>query len=572
MRWSQLFIPTLREAPADAEVPSHIFLLRAGYVRQLAAGIYSFLPLAQRVMNKIARIIREEMDAIGAQEFLLPALNPAELWQESGRWEGMGDNMFRLKDRSNRDLCLGMTHEEVFTSIARNELRSYRQLPQIWYQIQTKFRDEPRPKSGVLRVRQFVMKDSYSFDADWAGLDISYQKHHGAYCRIYDRCGLKYIVVEANSGAMGGSQSQEFMVVTDAGEDLVAHCDCGYAANVEKAGAQLAAVQEDTGPGAPQPIHTPNQKTIEEISAFLKIQPNQQIKTMVYMAEGKPVLALLRGDHPLNEVKLQAALGSEVRPAHLEEIQAAMGAAAGSLGPVGVTQFRIVSDQALQGRSNMTCGANRDDYHLTGVQPGRDYQAEYFDLRMVQAGDTCLRCGKPLQVSKALEVGHIFKLGTKYSVSMGANILNAGGQPMPVIMGSYGIGLERIMAAAVELFHDADGIIWPVPIAPFHCIVSVLSTKDPALMSAAEESCRQLQANGVDVLFDDRDERPGVKFKDADLIGIPFRINFGAKKFSQGVVEVVIRSSKTMQDVIYSELIGTLKSLLGAAAGGGGTY
>jgi prolyl-tRNA synthetase len=569
MRWSQLFIPTLREAPADAEVASHIFLLRAGYVRQVAAGIYSFLPLAQRVMNKIARIVREEMDAIGAQEFLLPALNPAELWQESGRWEGMGENMFRLKDRSNRDLCLGMTHEEVFTSIARNELRSYRQLPQIWYQIQTKFRDEPRPKSGILRVRQFAMKDSYSFDVDWEGLDVSYQKHHGAYCRIYDRCGLKYIIVEADSGAMGGSQSQEFMVTTDAGEDLIAHCECGYAANLEKASSQLAPLRDDAGPEAPQPVHTPDQKTIEEIAAFLKIQPDQQIKTMVYTSEGKPILALLRGDHQLNEVKLQAALGSEVRPARLEEIPTAMGAAAGSLGPVGVTQFRIVSDQALQGRTNLTCGANRDDYHLTGVQPGRDYQAEYFDIRMVQAGDPCLRCGKSLRISKALEVGHIFKLGTKYSISMGANILNANGQPTPLIMGSYGIGLERIMAAAVELFHDADGIIWPVPIAPFHCVVSVLSAKDSALMAAAEESCHQLQANGVEVLFDDRDERPGVKFKDADLIGIPFRINFGSKKFSQGIVELVNRSSRTIQDVVYSELIVKLKSLLGAAAGDG---
>lgn len=560
MRWNQLFIPTLREAPADAEVPSHILLLRGGYIRQLAAGIYSFLPLAQRVMNKIAHIIREEMDAIGAQEFLLPALNPAELWQESGRWEGMGANMFRLKDRADRDLCLGMTHEEVFTSISRNELRSYRQLPQIWYQIQTKFRDEPRPKSGILRVRQFQMKDSYSFDVDWAGLDISYLKHHDAYCRIYDRCGLKYMVVEADSGAMGGSQSQEFMVATDAGEDLIAHCDCGYAANVEKAGSQLAPISDEPEADSPQPVHTPNQKTIEEIAAFLKVLPAQQIKTMVYMSGEQLVLALLRGDHQLNEVKLQGALGCEVRPAHPEEIKQAMGAAAGSLGPVGVTRFRIVSDLALKGRKNLTCGANQDDYHLSGVTPGRDYQAEYFDLRMVQAGEACLRCGKPLQVSKALEIGHIFKLGVKYSVSMGANVLNAEGQSVPVIMGSYGIGLERIMAAAVELFHDADGIIWPLSIAPFQVVLSVLSLKDPALMTAAEQTYRELKALGVEVLLDDRDERPGVKFKDADLIGIPYRVNFGSKKFSQGLVELVNRASKTVEDVVYSELPGILKS------------
>ena len=560
MRWSEMFIPTLREAPADAEVPSHVLLLRGGYVRQLAAGIYSFLPLAQRVMNKIHQIIREEMDAMGAQEFFLPALHPAELWQESGRWEGMGANMFRLKDRAARDLCLGMTHEEVFTSIARNELRSYRQLPQIWYQIQTKFRDEPRPKSGVLRVRQFAMKDSYSFDADWSGLDVSYQKHHDAYCRIYDRCGLKYMVVEANSGAMGGSQSQEFMVATEAGEDLIAHCTCGYAANMEKAGSRLESVADAPGPEMPEPVHTPNQKTIEEISAFLQVHPWQQIKTMVYICQGKPVLALVRGDHQLNEVKLQAALGAEVRSAHPEEIKESMGAAAGSLGPVGVSQFRLVSDRALEARQNMICGANRDDYHLKGATPGRDYQAEYFDLRMVQAGEACLKCGQPLLVSKALEIGHIFKLGTKYSVSMGASVLNAEGQPVPVIMGSYGIGLERIMAAAIELFHDHDGIIWPLAIAPFQVILSVLSNKDATLVEGAEKIYKELMEEGIEVLLDDREERPGVKFKDADLIGIPCRVNLGSKKFSQGIVELVNRAKKTSQDVVYSQLVDLLKS------------
>ncbi len=559
MRWNQLFIPTLREAPADAEVPSHILLLRGGYVRQLGAGIYSFLPLAQRVMNKIVRIIREEMDAMGAQEFLLPALNPAELWRESGRWEGMGANMFRLKDRADRDLCLGMTHEEVFTSIARHELRSYRQLPQIWYQIQTKFRDEPRPKSGILRVRQFLMKDSYSFDIDWAGLDLSYQKHRDAYCRIYDRCGLKYLVVEADSGAMGGSQSQEFMVATEAGEDLIAHCPCGYAANVEKAGSRLESLADRPGPDSPQLVHTPQQKTIDEIVVFLKILPAQQIKTMVYVGGEQMVLALLRGDHQLNEAKLQAVLGAEVRPARPEEIQQALGAAAGSLGPVGVAGFRILSDLALQGRSNLACGANRDDYHLSGVTPGRDYQAEYCDIRMVQAREACLRCGQPLAISKALEIGHIFKLGVRYSVSLGANVLNLEGQAVPVIMGSYGIGVERIMAAAVELYHDPDGIIWPMSIAPFQVVLSLLSTKDAGLVEAAENTYQELTAAGMEVLLDDRDERPGVKFKDADLIGIPWRINFGSKKFAQGLVELINRADKTVEDVVYSRLPDILK-------------
>jgi prolyl-tRNA synthetase len=554
MRWSQMFIPTLREAPAEAEVASHILLLRGGYVRQLASGIYSFLPLAQRVMNRIAAIIREELDRMGAQEFYFPALHPAELWQESGRWELMGQNMFRLKDRSDRDMCLGMTHEEVFTAIVRNEIRSYRQLPQIWYQIQTKFRDEPRPKSGLLRVRQFSMKDSYSFDVSWEGLDVSYQKHYDLYCRIFDRCGLKYHVVEADSGMMGGRQSQEFMVITDAGEDLVAYCECGYAANLEKATSRLEALTDEPGLPEPRLVHTPNQKTIEEVSNFLRILPSQQIKTMIYMCEQKPVLALLRGDHQLNETKLQAALGGEVRPAHPDEIRDFMGAAAGSLGPVGVTTLRTLSDRALLNRSNLTCGANRDDYHLTGVTPGRDFQAEYFDLRLVQQGEACFRCGKPLAVNKAVEIGHIFKLGTKYSESMGATVLNAEGKEVPIVMGSYGIGLERILAAAVELYHDADGIQWPLPIAPFHCLICVLNTKDNALAEGAERTYHELQKRGIEVLLDDRDERPGVKFKDADLIGIPFRINFGNKTFARGKVEWVNRSTREMEEIPLQEL------------------
>ncbi len=562
MRWSQMFIPTLRESPADAEVASHILLLRGGFIRQLSAGIYSYLPLAQRVMNKIAQIIREELDRIGAQEFYLPALHPAEIWQESGRWDGMGQNMFRLKDRSDRDMCLGMTHEEVFTTIARSELRSYRQLPQIWYQIQTKFRDEPRPKSGLLRVRQFTMKDSYSFDTDWEGLDVSYQKHFDAYCRVYDRCGLKYKVVEADSGMMGGRQSHEFMVVTDAGEDQIAYCECGYAANLQKATSRLEDVVDLLGPEKPQLVSTPDQKTIEDISGFLKIPPSQQIKSLVYVSQGIPVLALVRGDHQLNEIKLQSILGAEVRPARPEEIENAFGAGAGSLGPVGVSKIRILSDHALRVRKNLTCGANRDHFHFSGVTPERDYTAEYFDLRLVQNGEPCCQCDRPLVVRKALEVGHIFKLGTKYSESLGASVLNSGGKPVPIVMGSYGIGLERIMASAIETRHDPDGIFWPLSIAPFHCLISVLNVKEPALLKAAEKIYLELLANGVDVLLDDRDERPGVKFKDADLIGIPFRINFGSKKFVEGKVEWVDRASKKSVDIEYSELVSKVMRVL----------
>jgi prolyl-tRNA synthetase len=566
MRWSQMFIPTLREAPAEAEVSSHILLLRGGYVRQLASGIYSCLPLAQRVMNRIARIVREELDRIGAQEFFLPALHPAEIWQESGRWDAMGQNMFRLKDRANRDMCLGMTHEEVFTTIARDEIRSYRELPQIWYQIQTKFRDEPRPKAGLLRVRQFIMKDSYSFDVDWEGLDVSYEKHYEAYCRIYGRCGLPYRVVEADSGMMGGRQSHEFMVVSEAGEDHIVHCECGYAANLEKATSRLEEFVDEPGPEAPQLVSTPNQKTIEEISQFLKVPATHQIKTMVYSSQQKLVMALLRGDHQLNEVKLQSVLGAEVRPARPEEIQDAMGAAAGSLGPVSISQFRLLSDHALKGRRNLTSGANRDDYHLRGVTPGRDYVPEYFDLRLVQSNEACIQCGRPLGVSKALEVGHIFKLGTKYSESMGASILNAEGKQVPIVMGSYGIGLERIMAAAVEIFNDQDGIIWPFSIAPFQCLISVLNTKDKHLVEAAENTYAELVKAGAEVLIDDRDERPGVKFKDADLIGIPFRINFGSRKFAEGKVEWVERASKRTSDINYSELALKAVGLLSQAA------
>ncbi len=552
MLWSKLFIPTLRENPAEAEVPSHQLLLRAGYIRQLSAGIYNYLFLAQRSLLKIQQIVRAEMDAMGAQEMLLPGLNPAEVWQESGRWDVMGDNLFRLKDRFGRDLCLGMTHEEVMTVIARGELRSYKQLPQIWYQIQTKFRDEPRPKSGLLRVRQFIMKDSYTFDMDQAGLDAAYEKHYQTYCRIFERCGLQYLVVEAHSGAMGGSQSHEFMVASDAGEDFVAVCkSCGYSANLEKAAASPTqpGAADPEGDLSPEEIHTPGRKTVAEVAAFIGLPETSQMKSLVLVADGKPVLVLLRGDHQLNEAKFGSVAGDpEFRQARADEIVNWFGAEAGSLGPVGVTNMQILADQALVGRRNMITGANKDDHHLRNVTLGEDFQAEIHDLRQVAAGDGCSKCGAPLQVVKTVEIGHIFKLGYKYSESMGLRVLNAEGKEVTPIMGSYGIGIERILCAAIELYHDKDGMILPASIAPFQVVVTPANYSDAAQAEAARNIYETCKALGLDAILDDRDERPGVKFKDADLIGLPYRIVIG-KKLSSGLVELVERKTKQSADV-----------------------
>jgi len=577
MRWSQYFIPTLREEPADAEVISHKLLLRAGLVRQLAAGIYSLLPLAQRVNLKIQQILREEMNRIGGQEFYLPALNPREIWEESGRWTVMGDNMFRLKDRKGADLCLGMTHEEIFTSIARNEIRSYKQLPQIWYQIQMKFRDEARPKSGVLRVRQFIMKDAYSFDVDEAGLDKSFEDQREAYKRIFDRCGLKYTIVEASSGAMGGSTSNEFMVKTDAGEDLIATCEnCGYAGNLEKATSRLPEIKDGLGLDAPVEFPTPGVRTIEDLTKFPGgAEADRQIKTLVFISakdgESEFVLALLRGDHQLQETKLSDSLaGAEVRPAQPEEIRNLLGADAGSLGAVSAKavarergkEIRILADLALKGRRNMTTGANKDDHHLRGVNIGRDITVDrWVDLRTVTSGEGCPQCETgTLEVFKALEIGHIFKLGTKYSVSMGATVLNQEGKEVPIVMGSYGIGVERIMASAIELHHDEDGIIWPKAIAPFDCVVTITNMKQEELREIGEKLYHDLQRAGLDVLLDDREERAGVKFKDADLIGIPYRITIG-KKVADGLVELFDRRTKTTEDVKLKDAVERVQAL-----------
>ena len=581
-RWSKLFIPTLREAPADAEVASHKFLLRSGYIRQLGAGIYSYLFLGQRSINKIIGIVREEMDKI-AQEFYLPALLPKEPWEQSGRWTGMGDNMFRLKDRKGAELCLGMTHEEIMTNIARSELRSYKQLPQIWYQIQTKFRDEPRPKSGLLRVRQFTMKDAYSFDIDKAGLDKSFELHDAVYRKIFSRCGLKFVAVEADSGSMGGSQSQEFMVYTDAGEDLIASCPvCGYAANIEKAISKLDAVTElePTGDGKPELIHTPGMGAIADIAAFLKMQPANDIKCVAYMAlkrgaAGKPdswlaAAAFLRGDHQVNETKLMGAIGAaELRPMVAEELEQFLNAPAGYLGPVGLKYatkpledgLTVVVDKALEGRKNMVCGANKLDYHLRNVTPGADFQWTLAaDIRTVNEGEGCTKdgCAGKLVVGKAVEIGHIFKLGYKYSESMGARVLDVNGKEVTPIMGSYGIGIERILTAAIEQSNDANGFWLPESIAPFTVVVTVTNIGDAALRAAGETLAAELEAAGMDVLLDDRDERAGVKFKDADLVGIPYRINVG-KKAASGQVELVTRATATSVDVPLGEAVALLK-------------
>jgi prolyl-tRNA synthetase len=585
-RWSKLFIPTLREAPADAEVASHKFLLRAGYIRQLGAGLYNYLFLGQRSLNKVIAIVREEMDKIG-QEFYLPAIHPREIWEQSGRWTGMGDNMFRLKDRKGADLCLGMTHEEIMTSIARSELRSYKQLPQIWYQIQNKFRDEPRPKSGLLRVRQFTMKDSYSFDIDKAGLDKSFDLHDAVYRAIFTRCGLKFVAVEADSGAMGGSQSQEFMVYTDAGEDLIASCPiCGYAANLEKATSLLAPVveMEATGDGTPELVYTPGCAAIVDVAEFFRISPASDIKCVAYMAlkrgsseKGavKPdtwhgVATFLRGDHQVNETKLLGVLGAaDLRTMQAAELEQYFKGPAGYLGPVGLDidakplqqGLTVVVDKSLEGRRNMVCGANKVDYHKTNVVPGRDFSwTVSAEIRSVNEGEACPTpgCAGRLVVGKAVEVGHIFKLGYKYTESMGARVLDVNGKEVMPIMGSYGIGIERILTAAVEQSNDANGFWLPASIAPFTVVVTVTNVSDTALRDAGEKLATELEAAGLDVVLDDRDERAGVKFKDADLVGIPFRINVG-KKAAGGFAELVTRATASSEDVALNEVVDRVK-------------
>ncbi|NOX29908.1 MAG: proline--tRNA ligase [Actinobacteria bacterium] len=566
MRWSKLFVPTLRDAPADAEAASHKLLVRGGFMRQLHAGHYSMLTLGMRVHSKVAAIVRAEMDAIGAQEFQLPTMHPMGLWHKSGRSELMGDEMFRLADRKGTELALGVTEEEVFTTLAL-ELSSYKQLPQHWYQIHTKFRDEPRPKSGLLRVREFTMKDSYSFDLDEAGLDASFDLHYDAYVRIFTRLGLSAMPVEASSGSMGGTESIEFMVPSPAGEDDVVRCpSCDYAANLERSVSVIPTVVDEAGPDAPVRFATPGVRTIaalEEIDGGAPAE--RQIKTMVMVLDDEVTLALLRGDHQLNLQKLQDATGAaEVRAATPEEALAAMGANPGSLGAVGV-ELRVIADPALAGRTNMTTGANDDDWHLRGVDVGRDISvSEFAELRDVSVGEGCPKCGTPVEIVRCIESGHIFKLGRKFTEAFDAKVLDPNGKAQHMIMGSYGIGIDRAVATIVETYHDDRGIVWPVAVAPFEAVITIASMKDEAGVAAAEKIYADLGAAGVDVVIDDRKARAGVKFADAELVGIPFRITIG-KALADGEVEVTRRAGQITERVAVDSAVSWVVDAVQAA-------
>ena len=560
MRWTSFFSPTLRDAPADAEATSHKLLVRAGFIRQLHSGHYTLLPLAFRVRKKIIQIVEEEMDAIGGQEVQMPTLQPSSVWKESGRWDSMGDIMFRLEDRHGGEAALGVTAEEIFATVA-SEISSYKQLPQMWYQIHTKFRDEPRPKSGLLRVREFTMKDAYSFDADEDGLDTAFEKQHQAYLKIFDRLDLNVIPVEASSGNMGGSDSIEFMVQAPSGEDDVMLCSsCGYSANIEKAISRLDAITDSPGPSAPEKFATPGIRTIAAL-ADAGHDGENQIKTMVYVVDGQVTLVLVRGDHFINEQKLaDATQANNIRPARREETIEHLGAEPGSLGAVNVSDLPIFADHALQGRTNMTTGANENDFHLSGVDIDRDITvSEWMDLREVQDGELCANCGANLSKVQTIEAGHIFKLGTKYAETFGAKVLDADGKSMPLVMGSYGIGIERAMATIVETHHDENGIIWPLSVAPFHVVITVVQMKDEASVEVAEALYGELIESGVEVLLDDRDARAGVKFADAELIGIPLRVTVGPKGIANDVVELVDRRDREMVSIKINEVVSNIK-------------
>ena len=567
MRLSKYFVPTLKEVPNDAVVTSHILMLRSGMIRMVGAGIYSFLPLGYRVVRKVSEIIREEMDAIGGQEFHLPALNPKEIWEETNRVEAFGDTLFHIK---NREYVLAPTHEEIMTFHARNVVKSYKDMPQIWYQIQTKFRNEPRPRSGVIRGRQFLMKDAYSFDTSWESLDESYELHDKAYRKIFDRCGLKYFVVGASSGAMGGTGSEEFMVKSPAGEDTVAYCEsCRYAANVEVATSRVKVIERERDVKKVYEIHTPNVKSIDELCEFLKIDETVCAKSRVYINDGKAVLILMQGNDEVNETKLEKILGGNVRPAHPEELIEITGADAGSIGPVGY-KGRIIADLKLEDRNNLFSGANKNDYHIGGIDFKRDLpdrqagvkDIEYADLRIVQSGERCPQCDKNLEVFPAIELGHIFKLGTKYSDSMGAKFIDEKGEEHPIIMGSYGIGVERVIACFIEQSHDEKGIVWSKTLAPFHVHLIGLNLKKQEIVDACDKIYGELNQKGIDVLFDDRDAAAGFKFNDADLLGMPIQIVVGEKKLKESKCEVKIRKTGERFDVGIGELISRLNDIL----------
>lgn len=557
MRYSTMFIPTLRETPSETEAVSHKLMLRAGFVRQLASGLYIFLPLGWRVMSRINAILREEMASIGAQEISMPVLHPAEVWQQTGRWDAIGDEMFRLKDRGGRDMCLGMTHEEIMTWLAAGEIRSYRDLPQVWYQIQTKLRDEARPKSGVLRTREFLMKDSYSFDATEEGLRKNYQLHAEAYHRIFTRCGLSFSMVQSDPGMMGGAISHEFMAPSPAGEDEIAVCDkCGYSANVELAVSVPVGNEPKDWPR--EEVSTPEKRTVHEVSSFLKLPASYFIKSILVMSDQGPVLALVRGDQELHEKKLAKVIGNH-RPAQKTEVKEILGVEAGFIGPVGQT-LRMVADISLQ-EGLYVSGANRQHYHLRGIKAGKDFSAEWHDIHVAKSGDRCAHCGNALHVDRVIEIGNIFQLGIKYSNPLRAFFLDENGQEKPVIMGSYGIGPARIAAAAVEQNNDRDGIIWPGNIAPFDVELLPLNMNDPGTVEVSGQLYRDMIAAGIEVLMDDRAERAGVKFKDADLIGIPTQVILGEKNLREGLVEIKDRKTKETVKVRTAEVLERISAL-----------
>jgi prolyl-tRNA synthetase len=571
MLYSRYFIPTIKETPSDAEVISHQLMLRAGMIRKLASGIYNYLPLGLRSIRKFEQIVREEMNKADAIEMLMPTVQPAELWQESTRWTFYGKELLRFKDRKESEFCLGPTHEEVITDMVRREIKSYRQMPINFYQIQTKFRDEIRPRFGLMRGREFIMKDAYSFDVDSAAADLSYEKMYNAYMRIFERCGLNFRAVEADTGSIGGSSSHEFMVLAESGEDAIVSCSaCRYAANIEKAESPLFTDICDTTDKPLQKISTPEMKTIADVAAFLNVAPDTTVKTLVYASDkGDCAMALLRGDHELNELKLKNHLGwDEIMMATDEQILACTGSPVGFLGPIGLKlNIPVIADRAVEGMTSVVLGANEKDQHYINASRGRDFEIPSFvDIRTVAAGDCCPRCTSgTLEIWRGIEVGHVFKLGTKYSKSLHATYLDANGKEQIIFMGCYGIGIGRTVAAAIEQNHDENGIIFPVPIAPFHCSVVAVNTKDSGVMAAAEEIYLQLEKNGIEVLFDDRDERPGIKFKDNDLIGIPLRIVVGSKGLAEGKVELKIRSTGEVTSIPIEEAASTVTRLIEAA-------
>lgn len=561
MKWRRSFIPTLREI-SEKEIKSHVLLLKGGFIRQIASGVYVFLPLGWKVFNKISGIIREEMERIGAQEFYYPALTPKELWEASGRWFSFGDDMFRLKDRKGRDLSLAPTHEEIVSELARKEIRSYKELPQIWYQIQVKFRDEPRPRGGLLRCREFAMKDSYSLDATWEGLDESYNLHYDAYSRIFKRCGLKFTVVEASTGLMGGKESHEFMVESPSGEDSLVLCKkCGYSANTEIAEVYPLNEEIKGKYEKKEKVHTPQVKSVEEVSEFLGVSEKEIIKSILFKRDDEKILVLVRGDCEINEAKLARAVGGKIRIYEPDEILREFGVSAGFVGPMGINVDRIIGDYSVKGIKNGVVGANEDDYHIVGVTPQVDFKVTQFaDIRKVKEGDLCPKCKERIEIKNAIELGHIFKLGTRYSETMGVYYSDRDGKLKPVIMGSYGIGLGRIMSAAQELYSDEDGMVWPLSIAPFNVHIVPVEMKG-LIKKEGEKIYNILKERGEEVLIDDREETPGVKFKDADLIGIPIRITIGKKLIEKGKVDIKVRKTKEVFEVKKEDVFEKIENI-----------